>query len=640
MPSPNAIPTTDRTTVLRSSFNGGLISPLMLGRADFAKYKDSCTELKNFIPWVTGAVKKRAGSIYVRSCKYVGSETRLISFRYSDKTNYIIEFGHKYFRFYANGESVFIYDAVSGRNISYEITHSFDARHVFEFAISQVGDNVFFVNTRYPPHKLVRIAGNNWSFASIPISGLNPDLPGNPGKLNWGNPGAICFFENRLWLAGSNLNPRGLAASKTGDYFNFNITGEVKDDSSLRFTINSSNNHQIKWLHSGRDMIIGTSGDEYIMTGGTTGITPTNVSVRTYTSYGSTVVAPIQIDDRLSFVQTGGTVVREFSYAYDSDAYRASDATVLTEHITHSGIKEMAYQQQPNKTLWLLLNDGRMAGMVRNEDHKIQAWFEVETSDPKLTYPPLRAQGEDETDAEYSQYVKDYNYYSTFGFGYKSIAVIPDWNDSREDIVWNVVTRMVGNRIVQAIEYTPSYGYDKHAVFTDSSAKYDGEPTSAIKGMNHLEGEMVAIYADGNVVPNQKVIDGRLHFGKDKYSTIIMGLPYESILTTTPLEFGEITSIVQGSKSKIISCIFRLDRTAYEISYSWDNNGIHLWNTEVFKVVGDTVLGQSDKLFTGDTDNLRLSGSSQTSLQMSVRHNKPAPFTLLAMMITVQVTSI
>lgn len=590
MPSQSPKITSNRTTVLRSSFNGGVISPLMVGRSDFSKYKDSCTELKNFIPWITGAVKKRAGSKYVHDCKYHDKVTRLIPFKFNEYQNFIIEFGHNYFRFHANGT------VIKSGGIPYELAHTIPESDINDYTVIHSGDYLMFVHPDNSPKKLVRgVTNTNWSFSTLTFTGLG----------TWGNPAAICFFENRLWIAGSNANPQGLAASKTADYFNFDTTGTVEDDSSLRFTLNSSNNNKIKWLFSGRDLIVGTTGDEFILTGGDTGVTPFNVSVKTYTSYGCTHVSPLKIDDKLLFAQTGGTVVREFNYALVSDSYKATDATILADHITHSGIKEMAYQQQPNRTVWVLMNDGRMAGMVRNEEHNVLAWFEVATN----------------------------------GL-YKSVAVIPDWNNSREDVLWNVVERYVDGETKQMIEYTPSYGYDEHAVFADSSLTYDGSPTNNVTGLEHLEGEKVAIYADGGVVPSQTVVNGELDFGLKSYSVIVAGLPYDAVLTTTPLEIGDINDTAQGYKSKVISCIFKLDRSAFEIHYSWLTQGKHEWEVEVFRVIGDTELNQNDKLFTGNTDNLHFIGSQQSSLQIGVKHNKPGPFTLLAMMATIQITSI
>lgn len=614
MPSAKPFTATDRTTVSKSSFNGGLISPLMGGRTDFSRFKDSCTELKNFIPWVTGAVKKRAGSIYVNDCKYDDKITRLLPFKFNQEQNFVIEFGKEYFRFYFNGAVI-----KNSDGSPYEISHTINEEYIKDVSVIQNGDHLFFAHIEIPLTKLVREGHTDWKFETVSVTNLD----GNNDV--WGNPAAICFFENRLWLAGSKQHPQGIAGSNTGDYFNFKTTNadnEIKDDTSVRFTINSPNNNRIKWLFTGRDMVVGTTGDEFVMTGGSTGITPFNVSVRTYTSYGSVSIQPVKIDNKTMFVQTGGAVVREFGYLLKSDGYTASNVTILTENITRSGIKEMLYQQQPNTTLWVLMNDGRMAGLIRNDEHNVMAWFETETSN-------LISESDSVPQSDLD-----------FGFGYKSMTVIPDWKDSREDILWNVVRRYVNDTVKQFIEYTPSYSYDNHAVFVDSSLKYDSTPTNKVSGLEHLEGQKVAIYADGGVVPSQKVVDGELDFDNDKYSVVVVGIPYNTLLVTTPFEIGENNNIIQGYKSKIVNCMFNLHRSAFEITYSTvEVSGYH-WETEVFKVIGDTVLGQNDNLFTGNTVRLPLAASQQSNLKLAIKHNKPGPFTLLSIMTTIQVTSV
>lgn len=587
---------TKRATVLRSSFNGGVLSPSMGGRMDFGKFKESCTEFKNFIPLVTGAARKRTGSVFVRECKYSLASVRLFPFKFNQNQNFVIELGHNYARFHTQGATL-----LTG-SVVYEIITTIGVQYIEELNYIQYGDVMFFVHSSIQPHKLTRVSNTNWTWTPIDFSFLEPD---------WGYPSGICFYENRLWIGGSIANPQGLAASVTGDYFNFETHSgsdfTVVDSSSLRLTLNSANNNRIKWLFASKDLVIGTTGDEFVLTGGNSGITPLNVQARTHTSYGCNHIMPFKIDERLMFVQTGSRVVREFNYSLESDAYRASDVTILANHVTRSGIIDMVYQQQPNKTLWVVMNDGRMAGLVSNKEHNIQAWFEIETSGR-----------------------------------YRSVAVIPNWDEdqNQEDILWSIVERTTNGVRYNVVEYTPPYSYDKHAVFVDSSLKYDDTPTNNVTGLTHLEGEEVAIYADGAVIPRQTVSNGTLNFGTDYYSTIIVGLPYESILTITPLEIGQLTDITQGYKSKVMGCIFRLDRAAHKFEYSIVEKDEGEWNTEVFKVIGDTVLGEIDGLFTGDTYNVKFVGSQQSSIQLRVRHTTPGPFTLLAMMITIEVVTI
>lgn len=89
---------------LKSVFNGGELSPMLDARVDSEKYASGCRELTNFIPSVYGGIKKRPGTELLGFAKNNGP-TRLHSFKRSTDTNYVLEFGDKYVRFWKGGES-------------------------------------------------------------------------------------------------------------------------------------------------------------------------------------------------------------------------------------------------------------------------------------------------------------------------------------------------------------------------------------------------------------------------------------------------------------------------------------------------------------------------------------------------------
>jgi len=88
---------------LKSVFNGGELSPMLDARVDSEKYASGCRELTNFIPSVYGGIKKRPGTELLGFTKNDGP-ARLHSFKRSTDTNYILEFGNQYVRFWKGGE--------------------------------------------------------------------------------------------------------------------------------------------------------------------------------------------------------------------------------------------------------------------------------------------------------------------------------------------------------------------------------------------------------------------------------------------------------------------------------------------------------------------------------------------------------
>src|SRR5690606_1336178 len=95
--------------------------------------------------------------------------------------------------------------------------------------------------------------------------------------------------------------------------------------------------------------------------------------------YGSTDVRPVRIADELIFLQRAAKRILAMSYSVETDSYRSPDLTVLSEHLTRSGVVAMAYQQEPVSVLWCVCADGSMATMTISRDEGVIAWTRQET---------------------------------------------------------------------------------------------------------------------------------------------------------------------------------------------------------------------------------------------------------------------
>jgi len=85
------------------SFNGGIISPEMLGRIDDIKNNTGLQTCRNFIPLPQGPVVNRPGFQFVRGVRYNSKFTRVMPFRFSATQTTVIEAGEAYFRFHTFG---------------------------------------------------------------------------------------------------------------------------------------------------------------------------------------------------------------------------------------------------------------------------------------------------------------------------------------------------------------------------------------------------------------------------------------------------------------------------------------------------------------------------------------------------------
>ncbi len=189
-----------------------------------------------------------------------------------------------------------------------------------------------------------------------------------------GYPAAIAFYEQRLVLAGTSSQPQTLFFSVGGDFENFQ--DGTDPDSALIYTIGSNQVNIVRYLSSSRTLLCGTSGGEHAVRAGVAdeALTPTNAQIKQQSVYGSADLQPVQVGNASLFLHRALRKIRELVYNYDTDSYVAPDLTILAEHVTETGLTEMAYQQEPDSVVWCVRTDGRLAAMTYRREEKVVAW--------------------------------------------------------------------------------------------------------------------------------------------------------------------------------------------------------------------------------------------------------------------------
>ena len=189
-----------------------------------------------------------------------------------------------------------------------------------------------------------------------------------------GFPRAVSFFEQRLVYGGSTDFPQTIWFSQSGLYNNFDV-GDSSAADSFIYTIAANRVNVIRWIAPARDLIIGTAGGEF-QVGRPTGepLKPDNVNIKQQTAYGSHTIAPAQIGNTVLFVQRQQRKVREFTYRFENDAYAAPDMTILSEHITKTGIVDIEYAQEPDSIYYAIRTDGQLTGMTYQRQEEVVAW--------------------------------------------------------------------------------------------------------------------------------------------------------------------------------------------------------------------------------------------------------------------------
>jgi len=412
-----------------------------------------------------------------------------------------------------------------------------------------------------------------------------------------GHPSCVTFFEQRLVFAATLSQPQTLFFSKSGDYENMddNYHGTVADDDAIIYTIASNQVNAIRFMTATRTLIIGTAGGEFAVSGGGTdiAITPTNILIKKQSNNGAANVDALAVGNATLFLQRAKRKLRELAYNFDVDGYIAPDLTILAEHISEGGFKQLSYQQEPNQIIWCVRNDGQLVGLTYQREQQVVAWHR-----------------------------------HIFGGNAvcESVATIP--TDDSEYQTWVINKRTIDGSTKRYIEYMHNYDFDEtddtSFNFLDSQLSYDGSPATTISGLSHLEGKEVSILADGATHPNKTVSSGEITLDRSA-SKVKVGLPYTSLLQTMRIDAGSQNGTSQSKTKRIYEITIRLyESIGVEV-------GPDLNNMEriPFRSSADE-MDEGVNVFTGDKE-VEFRGNYETDGFIVIRQTQPLPLTILSL---------
>ena len=417
-----------------------------------------------------------------------------------------------------------------------------------------------------------------------------------------GYPACVTFFEQRLVFAATLSQPQTIFFSKSGDYENMDdgYHETVADDDAIVYTIASNQVNAIRFMTATRTLIIGTAGGEFAVSGGGTdiAITPTNILIKKQSNNGAANVDALAVGNATIFLQRAKRKLRELAYNFDVDGYLAPDLTILAEHISEGGFKQLSYQQEPNQIIWCVRNDGQLAGLTYQREQQVVAWHR-------------------------------HIFGGSFGSGNAvcdSVATIP--TDDSEYQTWVIVKRTINGATKRYIEYIHEYDFDEtddtSFNFLDSQLSYDGSAASTISGLAHLEGQTVSILANGAAHPDKVVSSGEVVLERSA-TKVKIGLPYTSLLQTMRIDAGSQNGTSQSKTKRIYDITVRLyESIGVEV-------GPDLDNMERIPFRSSTnAMNSGINVFTGDKE-VEFRGNYETDGFIFVRQTQPLPLTILSL---------
>jgi hypothetical protein len=369
------------------------------------------------------------------------------------------------------------------------------------------------------------------------LAGTGPSTTWRLGTwtgTNSGFPQVVTFHDQRLAFGSSFRSPQSLWLSKVAAFDNHSPTepdSTVNADNAINVKLATSQVNFIRWLSSfSNGLAIGTSGSEFLLRKGGTAepLSPENVEVQKQTRRGSAPFTPeANIGHSIFFLQRDRQTLREAAFDFDTNGLIARDLSVFSEHLLRPGITRMAYQQSPESILWLLTTEGNLVALTIESDQNVFSWTQHSVSGTV-----------------------------------KSLTTITD-PASEDDQLWVLVEREINGSTVRHVDFLENFWFEdrdgiEEAYFVDAGITVDDTANGVdqvAKGLDHLEGEEVAILADGAVADRKTVTNGQIEIETNTESrrgnTVHIGLPYTPIIETFPYDQGQRGSTTRGKVKRI-----------------------------------------------------------------------------------------
>jgi hypothetical protein len=463
-------------------------------------------------------------------------------------------------------------------------------------------------------------------------------------------PSFVLFHEDRLCFGGYTDFPGHVDLSETGGYTSFSIfesSGTVIDSNALSLTLAQRELDLAYWGMSDESgLFIGTTDSEFVIRVSNYGeaLTPTNANAKQILGHGSSGVAPLLAGKSIIFVQGLGRKLRELIAS--SDRAIAEDLTRAAEHISLGGINELAYQKEPFPIVWAVRDDGALLSMTYERIGEIlkagwaehwlggvsdaagnpaavesigvirdstgtreELWMVVKRYINGSTkryierLSPFFMSDVAQEDATFTDCFLTYDSPKTISGATKAnpcVVTATSHGFSNGDYVLindvagmdelNGNSYLIANVAANTFELS---GIDSTSFTTYVSGGEARKKVTSISGLDHLEGEIVQILADGAPQAEKTVSSGAITLSS-RAAKVHIGLGYTSKLKTLRANTSAPGQSSHGKIRRVTEVILDLYRTlGMKLGKSFDS-----LNTIQFRT-SSSLMGHAPDLFTG-----------------------------------------
>jgi len=363
----------------------------------------------------------------------------------------------------------------------------------------------------------------DYNFA--PITSDAPPQSRTPFAGSNDKPATVTYYQQRQVFANTNNEPQTLFTTQTGNYQSLRYSSPARADDAITATIAAKQVNEIRHLVAMGSLLMLTSGGEWKLTEGQDQVLePSTIGVKPQSFNGASWTPPVVINSTVLYVQEKGGRVRDLAYEFTADTFTGADLSLLSEHLFEGyQIEEMTYATEPYGILWCVRNDGKLLGLTYQREQQVWGWHQHD-----------------------------------LGGVVESVAVI---GEGTRDALYMVVRRTIDGATVRYIERMQARDVSspENTWSVDCGLQYSGVAATVISGLDHLEGETVAVVADGNEVTGLTVTAGTITLPRAA-TKVTVGLSFTPAIELLDIDQASSTTI-KGKVQSVSKVTLEVEKT-------------------------------------------------------------------------------
>jgi hypothetical protein len=504
-----------------------------------------------------------------------------------------------------------------------------------------------------------------------------PPKTRNPFVSSTSYPSTAGFYQQRRIFGNSTDNTQRNWFTQIANFYNMSVSSPAKDSDAITATIAALKVNEIRHYIPLTELIVLTSGGEWVISGVDDSITPSTIQVKPQSYYGATWLKPIVAGDVAIYMQPGQTV-RDMGYKFETDAYAGNDISILARHLfERNTMVDWTFAPAPYSILWAVRDDGILVAQTYLREQEIYGWHRHTTQGHFKSVATVREDVADITyfiverhvggrDVKYIERMdeRDFtdvqdSFFVDSGIKINTPIAISGFTSADPVVVTtsaahgfsngdtvdiegvNIVnlaentgqepaTALNGTGYTVANVASTTFELQNNGTDVDGTlfgTYHDGGNVrlafTSVGNLWHLEGLEVTVLANGYVVRDLTVASGTITL-PDAASRVAVGLGYTCEIETLRLDAGASAETIQGKDKKISRLTVRVEDT---LGFWAGPDRDHMREA---KFGLPALLGQPPEMVSGDR-NVTLSPHWGKEGKYVIQQRDPLPLTILSL---------